>query len=282
MASVEMYMSAVERVDGYSRLPTESYGEEDAAVSQDWPASGEVTFENVTLSYDDDLDPVVRNVTLNIKPGEKVGICGRTGSGKSSLVMGLFRLLNISDGKIRIDGVNVTDIPLSTLRTKLSIIPQDAVMFSGTVRENLDPGNVHTDEELWKALETAQMKDLVISFSEGLDSLVLEEGANFSTGQRQLFCLARALLRQSRIIVLDEATSSLDRETDKALQTVVASSWVGCTVLAIAHRVTSILDFDNVVVLEAGRIVEKGSPKDLLAKRGGTFASLLRACQQQS
>ncbi|KFM80795.1 ATP-binding cassette sub-family C member 9, partial [Stegodyphus mimosarum] len=282
LASTEMYMSAVERVRNYSKLPIENGAVKDlSGLHAKWPSKGAISFQNVTMKYDANSDPVLKNITLTIKPGEKVGICGRTGSGKSSLIMALFRMVNISGGKIEIDGIDIMKVPLETLRSRLSIIPQEAIIFSGTVRENLDPGKEYSDEELWQVLEAAQLKHIIAALPGGLDAQVSDEGSNMSTGQHQLFCLARALIRKSKILVMDEATSSLDPETDSILQNVVALYYRDCTVISIAHRVQSILDFDKVVVLDAGRITEVGSPKELQEMKGSIFASLIKASHQQ-
>lgn len=289
LASVEMYMNAVERVKEYSELQIEDYGkvnnlhkEELIEWLKDWPNKGQIIFENVTLKYDEKLDPVLRNITLTFSSGEKVGICGRTGSGKSSLVMAIFRMLVIADGNIYIDGVDITQIPLDILRSRLSIIPQDIVLFSGSVRENLDPCAQYNDEELWNSLKIAQLYDLVISMPGGLDAELIDEGSNFSVGQRQLFCLARAILKKSKILIMDEATSSLDLETDQVLQKVVASQCAECTVLTIAHRISSILSYDKVIVLDSGHIVEIGHPDELLQRRGSLFASLVKASEHHT
>ncbi|XP_055944779.1 ATP-binding cassette sub-family C member 9-like isoform X1 [Argiope bruennichi] len=281
LASTEMYMSAVERVRNYSKLSTEDGPAKDLCdLSDEWPENGAISFQNVTMKYDSNSDPVLKNITLAIKPGEKVGICGRTGSGKSSLIMALFRMVNIMSGKIEIDGINILNIPLEILRSRLSIIPQEAVIFSGTVRENLDPAKEHTDEEIWKALEAAQLKHVITSLPGGLEALVSDEGSNMSAGQHQLFSLARALIRRSKILVMDEATSSLDPETDLILQNVVAEYYKDSTVLSIVHRVQSVLNFDKVIVLDGGRIAEMGNPKDLQEVKGSIFASLVKASHQ--
>ncbi|XP_064461285.1 ATP-binding cassette sub-family C member 9-like [Ornithodoros turicata] len=278
-SNVEMYMSSVERVQEYSNLPIETV-EYPIHVDSDWPANGEVLFDKVSIRYDEVQEPVLKEVTLFIKDGEKVGICGRTGSGKSSLVMGLFKMVPISEGRILVDGIDIARVPHETLRSHLSIIPQEPVMFSGTIRENLDPKRIFKNEELWVALEEAQLKEVVIAAG-GLDGAVTDEGSNFSNGQRQLFCLARSLLRPSKLLVLDEATSSLDAQLDKLLQKMILKTWKESTILAIAHRVTSLLKFDRVLVLDAGRIVEDGSPSELRKRDGSLFSNLLKQCEHQ-
>ncbi|CAH1800691.1 unnamed protein product [Owenia fusiformis] len=261
----EMHFNAVERVTHYTNVPQEQYaGAEEPSDS--WPDQGLIELRNVALRYASDLDPVVDNVNIKITPGEKVGICGRTGSGKSSLTLGLFRIIDICKGQIFMDGIDISRVPLERLRSRISIIPQDPVLFSGTVRYNLDPEHVKTDDELWEGLDIAQLKPIIQQLPLGLDAVVSEGGENYSVGQRQLFCLARAFLRKSTILVMDEATASVDMATDKIIQTVVRKEFKDRTVLTIAHRVATIIDSDTIIVLDKGCIIENDSPKALLAK----------------
>ncbi|XP_022102313.1 ATP-binding cassette sub-family C member 9-like [Acanthaster planci] len=271
---VEMQMNAVERIQFYSEVDQEEYS--GAEPSAGWPHSGEIRIDNVSVRYAEDLEAVLRNVSVYLKSGEKVGICGRTGSGKSSLTLALLRVIDIFEGRIFIDGVNIMDVPLATLRSKISIIPQDPVLFTGPIRTNLDPEEKVSDDEMWHALEIAQLKDVVSQLDGGLDAVVTEGGENFSVGQRQLFCLARAFLRKSYILIMDEATASVDMETDKTLQTVVANAFAERTVLTIAHRIATIRDADKIIVLDGGRMVEFGSPEELLTDEDGVFTSLVR------
>ncbi|KAK1134061.1 hypothetical protein K0M31_011846 [Melipona bicolor] len=194
--------------------------------------------------------------------------------------MALFRLLEITQGRISIDGINVRQIPLEILRSRLSAIPQDVIMFSGSIRENLDPLSKHKDQELWNALEVAQVKDIVASHSEGLNFEVKEGGENFSSGQLQLLCMARAILRKSSIVVLDEATSALDAITEKCLLKAVSTAFENRTVIVIAHRVSALLDCDRVIVLHDGKIVEDGSPADLTQRQEGFFANMLKSNEE--
>ncbi|XP_022102306.1 ATP-binding cassette sub-family C member 9-like isoform X2 [Acanthaster planci] len=270
---VEMQMNAVERIQFYSEVDREDYS--GAEPSAGWPHSGEIRIDNVSVRYAEDLEGVLRNVSVYLKSGEKVGICGRTGSGKSSLTLALLRIIDIFEGQIFIDGMNIMSVPLTTLRSKISIIPQDPVLFTGPIRTNLDPERNVSDDEMWHALEIAQLKDVVSQLDGGLDAVVNEGGENFSVGQRQLFCLARAFLRKSRILIMDEATASVDMETDKTLQTVVATAFADRTVLTIAHRIATIRDADKIIVLDGGRMVEFGSPEELLADEDGFFTSLV-------
>ena len=205
----------------------------------------------------------------------KVGICGRTGSGKTSLAMSLFSAVHVCSGEIVLDGVNIARIPLSRLRSSLSIIPQDPVLFSGTVRFNLDPGCTVDDDEIWNALRTAQLQQLVESLPQQLDTPVTDAGDNFSIGQKQLFCLARALLRRCRVLVMDEATASIDVNTDAIIHSVVQEQLADCTVFIIAHRLSTIRNCDVIVVLKDGYVVETGSPSQLSAHSNGHFAKIV-------
>ncbi|XP_038059425.1 ATP-binding cassette sub-family C member 9-like [Patiria miniata] len=274
VAEAELQMNSVERVKFYTDVENEPYeGKEPAS---DWPLEGEIKFEDVSVRYAKDLDAVLKKVSLCFKKGEKVGICGRTGSGKSTLTLALLRVIDIFEGRVLIDDVDIMTVPLTTLRSKLSIIPQDPVLFTGSVRINLDPEMKKSDDDLWQALEIAQLKEVVSQLEGGLDAKVTEGGENFSVGQRQLFCLARAFLRKSRILIMDEATASIDLETDKILQSVVATAFADRTVLTIAHRIATIMDSDSILVLDDGHLAEYGSPSELLANENGMFTSLVK------
>ncbi|XP_076279079.1 sulfonylurea receptor [Lasioglossum baleicum] len=277
-AEIEMYMGSVARISAYRHADTEDHLEEDGfQMSDDWPSKGEIIFDNVSLIHHTQREPVISNLNLRIPAGQKIGVCGRTGSGKSSTMMALFRLLEIVQGRIVIDGVDVRRVPLRVLRSRLSAIPQDVIMFGGTIRENLDPLYEHDDRDLWNALEVAQIKDAVVSHPEGLNFEVREGGENFSSGQLQLLCMARAILRKSPIIVLDEATSALDAATEKSLLKTMSASFENRTVIVIAHRVAALLDCDRIIVIHEGKIVEEGSPMDLSGRRGGFFANMLKS-----
>eukprot|EP00058_Branchiostoma_floridae_P002183 XP_002587671.1 hypothetical protein BRAFLDRAFT_92715 [Branchiostoma floridae] len=278
-AKVEANMTSVERVEIYSRVPGEIYEQKtgNTIPPEEWPKSGTVQLESVTARYDQTLDPVLTTVTANIRAGEKVGICGRTGSGKSSLTLTLFRMIDMFEGVISIDGVDISRVPLTLLRSRLSIIPQDPVLFSGTIRFNLDPEEDSDDEELWRALEIAQLKDVVTDLPSKLDEMVTEGGENFSVGQRQLFCLARAFVRKSRILIMDEATASVDMETDAILQDVIKVAFGDRTVITVAHRIATILNFDRILVLDQGNLVENDSPDNLLKKPDGLFTAMVKA-----
>ncbi|CAD5112740.1 DgyrCDS1959 [Dimorphilus gyrociliatus] len=274
VSETEMNFNAVERISHYINIKNESFNANED-VDKDWPSDGVVNIENLSLRYDENLDNVINNLSLSIKGGEKVGICGRTGSGKSSLMLGLFRLIDISGGNIKIDKKDISDIPLRNLRSHLSIIPQDPVLFAGTVRFNVDPVELYSDETIWKALDIAQLVPIIKNKAGLLDSPVAEGGENFSAGQRQLFCLARALLRNSKILIMDEATASVDMTTDKIVQRVVNQHFKDKTILTIAHRVSSILNYDTIVVLQNGNIVEAGPPSELKSKMDGIFSRMI-------
>ncbi|XP_019616773.1 PREDICTED: ATP-binding cassette sub-family C member 8-like [Branchiostoma belcheri] len=279
IADIEMQMDAVHMVSTFSEMPIEPYRKAEGNVEphREWPGRGEIVLEHLSTRYAPDLPAVLKEVDLRIKPGENVGICGKTGSGKSSLSMALFRMIDNFQGKIVIDGIDISDVPLSTLRSRLTIIPQDPILFSGTIRFNLDPAGQYNDKELWDAVEIAQLKPLVVSFPEGLDTAVREGGSNFSIGQRQLFCLARAFVRKSRVLVMDEATALVDMETEAVLHRVVKTAFTSCTVITIAHRVENILECDRVLVFGGGRIVENNKPSVLLQQEDSIFSSLVKA-----
>lgn len=273
---LEMMMSSVERVEEYTNLETEFAEKEESTKESGWPTKGEIILKNVSLSYDLNQDPVVRDVSFVIEPGEKIGICGRTGSGKSSLSLSLFRLIEIVEGEIDIDGRNIMNVALPELRSKLAIIPQDPTLFTGSIRYNLDPTGQMDDSKLWMALESVQLKDTIEALPDKLDSRVSEGGDNFSIGQKQLFCLARAFLRENKILVLDEATASIDLETDNKLQTVIWSVFKCQTVITIAHRISTIMKYDRVMTMENGRLLEFDKPQRLLEQENSHFAQLVR------
>ncbi|RKF55054.1 Metal resistance protein YCF1 [Golovinomyces cichoracearum] len=273
---VETNIVSVERVLEYGRLPSEApeiiVG---SSPPEEWPASGAVQFENYSTRYRKDLDLVLKDINISIKPHEKIGVVGRTGAGKSSLTLALFRIIEPCEGNITIDELNTSDIGLLNLRSRLSIIPQDAALFEGTIKDNLDPAHTQKDADLWSALEHAQLKKHVISMSGGLDAKIQEGGSNLSQGQRQLISLARALLSKSNILVLDEATAAVDVETDKLIQnTLRGPIFKNRSIITIAHRINTILDCDRIVVLEAGRVVEFDSPENLLKIKDGSFRKL--------
>ncbi|XP_017924703.1 canalicular multispecific organic anion transporter 1 [Manacus vitellinus] len=267
-SELETNIVAVERVHEYMKVENEAPWVTGKRPPRGWPSKGEIQFIDYKVRYRPELDLVLQGITCNIGSTEKVGVVGRTGAGKSSLTNCLFRVLEAAGGKILIDDVDIATIGLHDLRKNLTIIPQDPVLFTGTLRMNLDPFDQYSDEEVWKALELAHLKTYVQDHPEGLLHLVSEGGENLSVGQRQLVCLARALLRKAKILILDEATAAVDLETDHLIQTTIRSEFSDCTVLTIAHRLHTIMDSNRVMVLQAGQIVEFDSPEELLQKQG--------------
>uniref|UniRef100_A0A3P9Q8G5 ATP-binding cassette, sub-family C (CFTR/MRP), member 8 n=1 Tax=Poecilia reticulata TaxID=8081 RepID=A0A3P9Q8G5_POERE len=241
LADMEVQLGSVKRINGLLKTEPENY-EGLLSVSQvpdGWPRQGEIKIQNLSVRYDTTLKPVLKNVNAHVHPGQKVGICGRTGSGKSSFSLAFFRMVDMFEGRIVIDNIDISKLPLQTLRSRLSIILQDPFLFSGTIRFNLDPEMKATDEMLWEALEIAQLKPVVKTLPGGLDAMVTEGGENFSQGQRQLFCLARAFVRKSSILIMDEATASIDMATESILQKVVMTSFADRTVVTIAVSTSS-------------------------------------------
>uniref|UniRef100_A0A667Y7H0 ATP-binding cassette, sub-family C (CFTR/MRP), member 2 n=1 Tax=Myripristis murdjan TaxID=586833 RepID=A0A667Y7H0_9TELE len=271
-SELETNIVAVERVSEYTEIESEAEWVTDIQPPEQWPDAGRLQFENYKVRYRPELDLVLHGITCDIDTTEKIGIVGRTGAGKSSLTNCLFRIIEAAEGRIFIDGVDISTIGLHHLRGRLTIIPQDPVLFSGSLRLNLDPFETFSDEEIWRALELSHLKDYVSGLQEGLQHEVTEGGENLSVGQRQLLCLARALLRKSRILILDEATAAVDLETDNLIQTTIRKEFSHCTVLTIAHRLHSIMDSSRVMVLSAGKIVEFDSPSNLIEKQGHFYA----------
>ncbi|XP_078257640.1 ATP-binding cassette sub-family C member 3-like [Rhinoraja longicauda] len=268
-SDLESNIVAVERVKEYSESVTEApWVMEQSRPPESWPETGNVEFNDYSVRYREGLDLVLKDLDLNISGGEKVGIVGRTGAGKSSMTLCLFRIIEAAKGEIAIDGVNIADIGLHDLRSKLTIIPQDPVLFSGSLRMNLDPFERYSDDEVWTSLELSHLKQFVQSLPAGLEHECSEGGENLSVGQRQLVCLARALLRKTRILVLDEATAAVDLETDDLIQSTIRTQFDKCTVLTIAHRLNTVMDYNRVLVLDNGRIAEFDSPTQLIAQKG--------------
>ncbi|XP_039524022.1 ATP-binding cassette sub-family C member 9 isoform X2 [Pimephales promelas] len=279
LADLEVQMAAVKKVNSFLSTESENYeGSMDVSqVPEDWPQHGEIKIHDLCVRYDCLLKPVLKHVNAHINPGQKVGICGRTGSGKSSLSLAFFNMVDVFEGKIVIDGIDICKLPLQTLRSRMSIILQDPVLFSGSIRLNLDPECTCTDDRLWEALEIAQLKNMVKALPGGLDAVVTEGGENFSVGQRQLFCLARAFVRKSSILIMDEATASIDMATENILQKVVMTAFADRTVVTIAHRVHTILTADLVIVMKRGSIMEYGKPEILMEQEDSLFASFVKA-----
>ncbi|KAJ3301064.1 hypothetical protein HDU76_005854, partial [Blyttiomyces sp. JEL0837] len=283
-SSLEISMNAVERCWEYLKIEQEA--EEIVEFNRpaiNWPSHGKVSIQNLEMKYSADTPVVLHGISADISAGEKVGIVGRTGAGKSTLALAFFRMIEPSSGTIIIDNMDIRQMGLKDLRSHLTIIPQDPVLFAGTVRYNLDPCGETTDVDLWAALKRAHLVSAgsengstgggsaTIAAAENefvinLDSAVAEGGTNLSAGQRQLLCLARALARKSRVILLDEATASVDTETDSRIQDTIRKELTHCTVLTIAHRLKTVMDYDRVIVLDHGKIIENGKPLDLIEK----------------
>lgn len=265
-------LTSVERILQYTRIDTEEdLFKGKIAMPPNWPSKGRVEFQNVSLRYAPNEDPVLKNLNIVVESGHKVGIVGRTGAGKSSLISALFRFAYL-DGTISIDGLDASMISRQGLRSKISIIPQEPILFSATIRYNLDPFNIYSDEELWRALEQVDLKSAITS----LDFKVTEGGSNFSVGQRQLMCLARAVLRSNQILIMDEATANVDPQTDNFIQETIRRQFVSCTVLTIAHRLNTIMDSDRVLVMSSGEVAEYDHPYVLLSDPNSHFSSMVR------
>ncbi|KIN03816.1 hypothetical protein OIDMADRAFT_193722 [Oidiodendron maius Zn] len=274
LAEVENGMNATERLNYYGTKLEEEAPLHTIEVRKSWPESGEIVFNNVQMRYRANLPLVLNNLSMHVKGGERIGIVGRTGAGKSSIMSTLFRLVELSGGSITIDGLDISTIGLHDLRSRLAIIPQDPTLFKGTIRSNLDPFSEHTDLELWSALRQSDLVSEDASLDDSLpgrihlDGIVEDEGLNFSLGQRQLMALARALVRGSQIIVCDEATSSVDMETDERIQKTIATGFKGKTLLCIAHRLKTIINYDRICVMDQGTIAELDTPYALYQREG--------------
>ncbi|KDR22129.1 probable multidrug resistance-associated protein lethal(2)03659 [Zootermopsis nevadensis] len=274
---LENQMTSVERVLEFTDVEQEPplTSPPDKQPPESWPSEGAITFERLYLKYPNTESLVLKGLSFAIEAKEKVGIVGRTGAGKSTLITALYRLTPI-EGSIYIDGINTTAIGLHELRKKLSIIPQVPVLFSGTLRKNLDPFDEYSDAILWRALEEVELKNVINDLSAGLNSRVMEGGSNFSIGQRQLVCLARAIVRNNTILVLDEATASVDPQTDALIQLTIRKKFLNCTVLTIAHRLETVMDSDRILVIDDGTIAEFGHPHILLQNKNGVLFSMVQ------
>lgn len=303
-ADIELDMNSMERIAEFATLTVENKSVSTiTAPPANWPDKGLVEISDLTVGYASHLPPVLEGVTLRCRPGSLTAIVGRTGAGKSSLMQALFRFVEARTGSILIDGMNISTLPLVELRRGISIVPQDPVLWSGSVRDNLDPSGVHEDSKLWDLLEALQLhrrsthprflprrssspplggaKVMPHVFNLSLTDTLAPNAHNLSHGQRQILCLARVLLAQPTILVLDEATSAVDHATEVIVRRVIRAWLPNCTMLVVAHRMSAVVGSDQVVVLEAGRVVEAGSPKDLW-DMGGTFSELVRGSGDDS
>jgi len=284
LADLEQGMQSVERMLEYSDLPPEELKEAPAEpVDKSWPKRGEIEIKDFSVRYRPGLPLVLKNLNLTIHHGEKIGVVGRTGSGKSTTLLALFRIINPASGSITIDGINTMDMHLSTIRSALTIIPQEPTLFTGTVRYNIDPADQYTDEEIWSALKLTHLDTVIHQIDGELYGIVTEGGDNFSVGQRQLICMVRALLRHSRIICMDEATASVDIQTDCLIQEMIRSQFQDCTIITVAHRLHTIMDSDRVIAMRAGELVEFDKPINLIRNHpDGLFASMVAAANDAS
>lgn len=286
---IENSVVSVERISEYCELPSEAPEHiEGSLIPKDWPSHGSIEFQNYSTSYKAEYEPVLKNISFNVKPGQKVGIVGRTGAGKSTLSMSLFRLLEATSGTIKIDGIDISKIGLTDLRSHLAIIPQDAQAFEGTVKYNLDPFDRYTTSEIIAAIDLAHLREHIVSISnvssrdqiqhisdeEILETKILENGSNISAGQRQLLCLARSLLSSSKVLVLDEATAAVDMNTDKIVQNTIRKEFKDRTILTIAHRIDTVMDSDMILVLDQGIVKEYDTPENLLSDKRTMFYDL--------
>lgn len=266
-AETENFMTSAERINEYSQLPSESgFYQGKSEVPINWPIEGKIEFRDYKLKYRPELKPVLKGISLKVTPRNKIGIIGRTGAGKSSMFQGLFRLIDqsLTEGRIVIDDVDINSISLNDLRSVFNIIPQSPVLFSNTLRYNLDPFKRYTDDQLWNVLEAVQLKTKIDGFKDKLGIQIAEFGSNFSVGECQLICVARAILKPSKILLIDEATAHVDTHTDGIIQQVIREKFVNQTILIIAHRLNTVVDSDKIVVLSNGLVLKHGTPDELL------------------
>lgn len=282
-AHLESYMNSVDRIKQYTMIETERPQHiPQFAPPKNWPQYGSIKFSHVHFRYRPGLPLVLNDISLLIRPGEKIGVVGRTGAGKSSLLSALLSLSPIESGSITIDDEDINKMGVGDLRSRLSIIPQDPVIFDGSIRRNIDPFGTHDDNEIWETLRRCHLADVVQAMPEKLDSILAEDGANFSLGQRQLICVGRALLKHSKVLLLDEASSSIDLETDYLLQKTLRTEFSHCTTITIAHRLATIMDSDRVLVLDAGKVQEFDAPNVLLARPDSLFSHLHQQTQSSA
>ncbi|GJN00792.1 hypothetical protein PR202_ga17999 [Eleusine coracana subsp. coracana] len=283
ICDTENKMISVERLMQYSRIPSEApLVVECCQPANNWPEDGTINIKSLEVRYAEHLPSVLRNISCMIPGRKKVGIVGRTGSGKSTFIQALFRIVEPREGTIEIDSVDICKIGLHDLRSRLSIIPQDPTMFEGTVRGNLDPLNEYSDQRVWEILDKCQLGDMVRKNPKKLDSTVVENGENWSVGQRQLFCLGRILLKRSNVLVLDEATASVDSSTDAIIQETIRKEFRDCTVLTIAHRINTVIDSDLIIVFSEGKIIEYDTPYKLLENKNSEFSRLIKEYSTRS
>ncbi|KAJ8898619.1 hypothetical protein K2173_004232 [Erythroxylum novogranatense] len=279
---VENRMISVERIKQFTNIRSEAAWEiKDRLPPSDWPTHGNVDLKDLQVRYRPNTPLILKGVTLSIHGGEKIGVVGRTGSGKSTLIQVFFRLVEPTTGKIIIDGIDICMLGLHDLRSRFGIIPQEPVLFEGTVRSNIDPIGQYTDDEIWKSLDRCQLRDNVAAKPEKLDALVVDNGDNWSVGQRQLLCLGRVMLKRSRLLFMDEATASVDSQTDAMIQKIIREDFAACTIISIAHRIPTVMDCDRVLVIDAGQAKEFDKPSRLL-ERPTLFGALVQEYANRS
>jgi ATP-binding cassette, subfamily C (CFTR/MRP), member 10 len=279
LAETEQELIAVERVNQYCVLEPEPNAEGQIDPPFGWPCQGVISFKNVVMSYRENLTPSLKNINLEIQPCERLGIVGRTGAGKSSMLSALLRVSShMQRGEISIDCINIAALPIAVLRSRIAIVPQEPFLFSGRIRDNLDPRELHLDSEIWKALNSCLASPLVQSLG-GLNAQLESGGDNLSSGQKQLFCLTRALLKNSKIVLIDEGTANLDLDSDKAIQLVLSKTFKSSTCIFIAHRLTGLQNTDRIVVMNSGEIIEQGEPKQLAGDASSFFYQMLQEQQ---
>ena len=276
---VEKSLISMERCVSYTKIPPESQRsmKNEEEVLKNWPQQGSVNFNHFNMRYRPNCEPALKDIDLVIEPGEKLGIVGRTGSGKSSLCLGMFRIVEALSGSINIDNIDISKISLKKLRRSISIVPQEPFLVEGTLKDNLDPVNEHTEEEIMNVLDKVKFFDMMEASTKmvkGIHTHIKEYGNNMSFGCRQLVCFARAILRKSKIIILDEATSSVDQRTEDIIQRAVEDTFKDSTVITIAHRIQTVRKCDRIVVMEDGKIAEIGKPNDLIQDENSKFYSL--------
>eukprot|EP00931_Biecheleriopsis_adriatica_P089753 TRINITY_DN63837_c0_g1_i1.p1 TRINITY_DN63837_c0_g1~~TRINITY_DN63837_c0_g1_i1.p1 ORF type:complete len:1348 (-),score=274.07 TRINITY_DN63837_c0_g1_i1:64-3729(-) len=286
-ARIESMMAAVQRVAEYKNLKTEEAMQQapQENLPEEWPSKGKLVLQDVKMRYAEGHALVLKGVSFEVKSGERVGIVGRTGSGKSSILLSCFRMVEAASGRISIDGYDIAKAPLQRLRHSLGVIPQDSWLFSGTIRSNLDVYSKHSDAELWTVLQHSHLEEQVKALEGGLDAEVREKGENLSAGTSQLLCLARVLLKKPMLLFMDEATASVDSESDTLVQETLRKPGVlpsGCSIVTIAHRLQTIIDYDKIVVLSHGEVVEMGSPAELLENDRGHFSGFVKSTGEAS
>ncbi|XP_076936304.1 ABC transporter C family member 14-like [Bidens hawaiensis] len=279
---VENRMVSVERIKQFTNIPSEAeWVKKDNPPPPNWPIRGSLELKNLQVRYRPSTPLVLKGITLNIQGGQKIGVVGRTGGGKSTLIQVLFRLVEPAAGSIVIDGIDISTLGLHDLRSRFGIIPQEPILFEGTVRSNIDPICQHSDDEIWKSLERCRLTDVVAAKPGKLDSPVVDNGDNWSVGQRQLLCLGRVLLKQSRLLFLDEATASVDSQTDAVIQKIIREDFADCTIISIAHRIPTVMDCDRVLVIDAGYAKEFDEPSRLI-QRPSLFGALVQEYANRS